>query len=347
MLLGTAFVGPALAVPANAALETRLSQVVQDAPGPVGVSMACGNPARIVEAGATTQLRATSTLKLAIAFAAAIAGGVTGPQLSSNSTFTAAISQSDNSAANDLLTQAGGGSSAAGVDKVNALFESLGMHQTHLDGPYRAGPGRSQKVTTARDLRLLAQATAQLASTGNGPLADAGATPSQAKALTSLMEQSDYPGLIAPAVGSRGTTAHKPGWLDDIKNDLAIVTLDDGTRCSVGIVTEGMSLSAAQAVGAQVVNAVMLPLAAPSVSPARQATTTTPTTSVATVEAVTLTSATVSLPEIPAAEQQSSINWWWWVVGGIAVVLVVLIIRQIQLWRRQRQRKRARWDRYS
>jgi len=291
-------------------------------------------------------MRAASTLKLAIAFAAAIAGGVTGPQLSSNSTFTAAISQSDNGAANDLLTRAGDGSSAAGVNKVNALSESLGMHQTHLDGPYRAGPERSQKVTTAHDLRLLAQATAQLTSTGNGPLADAGATPSQAKALTSLMEQSNYPGLIAPTVGSRGTTAHKPGWLDDVENDLAIVTLDDGTSCSVGIVTEGMSLSAAQAVGAQAVNAVMLPLAAPVVSPARQATTTTPTTSVATVEAVT-TAATVSLPERPVVEQQSSINWWWWVVGGIAVVLVALIIRQIQLSRRQRQRKRARWDRHS
>ena len=357
---------PALAwgAAASASPQAALNRIVASAPGTTGVSVMCGNSARAVEAGASTPVRAASTLKLAIAFAAAISQRASASTVSTGPTFTAAIEQSDNSAANELLRLAGGGSVATGTRGVNALMARLGMASTRLDGPYRDGPGRSQKVTTAHDLRLLAQATQQLATYGTGPLADAGATQGQAKALIAHMARSSHQGLIAPAVRRGGTVAHKPGWLDDVENDLAIVILPGARPCAVGIVSEGLSLGSAQSIGQQVVDKVLVPMTAArtapratssvpdsagtasSPGPATTATATATTDSAGNGASAQTTPREVVLTTVPATPSGSPwfTNWRWLAVAAIALLLALVVLRQAQVSRRQRRRRRPRGE---
>lgn len=352
--------GTGAATPATTAeLAAHADSIVAGAPGTVGFSTTCGNPPRTISAGEETQLRGASTLKVGIALADAIARRASEQEMESDGLLRSAIVDSSNSSANALFERAGLGSTSAGVQATNDLFASLGMDRTRFDGPYVDTSARSQKVTTAGDLRLLAEALQRLAADGSGALSRAGASQGQARAILSFMRQSTYPSVFADASGAQ--IAHKSGWLNDAQNDLAVITLPDGGPCVAGFVSEGLSLPQAQEVGSRLAREVVLPLAAAAgPAPATRTVTTAPTTPTApttstapaTIETAPEATGATRTPATrppPAAIEGSAGDastwfgdWRVWALVALAAIVVLTLLRQRQLSRRRRERSRRR-----
>lgn len=245
-LLAATAAAPALGA-SPTATATRLAAGVG---GDVGVSIRCGE--RTVEVNPTQRLRAASTLKVAAALAAIRAEALDGSAIAADPELRAMIIDSDNDAANAVIARGG---NFAGV---NALMGELAMDDSIIDAPYGQSITTMRKATTARDLRLLADAVNSLAASGAGPLADMGFARAQGQALVGLMERVTHPGLVSRA-GAK--VAHKSGWLPGVENDLAIVRFPGRAACTLGIVTDGAGTYGAQALGAALMRDVVKPLA--------------------------------------------------------------------------------------
>lgn len=356
-LLGEGAFGTAARLRPDATGSSRAAAIVSSTSSPVGISVACYGSGKLAEAGQDTTTRAGSTLKAAIVLAA-LARRNGDPSLSSSfATYTSAIVASDNNAANQVISQVGEGDMAAGTAAVNDLMRAVGMRDTVLDGPYVQTAGRSRKVTTAADLRILAGALLETARDGSGALADLGVSQQEARVLIGLMSSADYPGLVREHVPE--PVAHKAGWLDDQQNDLALIFGGPDGTCAVGMITEGLSFSAADALGARMADEVLPVLAAP-VSADGPDTTQTPrattrartTTAPAEPAPGTTTSSTApsdgaTVSPAPVASDDDGGPpgpGWVWLAGiGVPLVLIGLAIaRRIQVVRRRQRRRLTR-----
>lgn len=337
-LLGPrAFAGKAATSPA-ARGSTRAAQVMATVPSPTGISVACFGSGLLAQANENATTRAASTLKVAIVLAAMTRRE---GNLTSSSAFpviSSAIVASDNGAANQVLTLAGDGHQEAGTRAVNALASRLGMRATHLDGPYVQTAGRSRKTTSAADLRILAGALLETARDGSGTLGALGVSRHEARVLIGLMSSATYPGIVR--AHTPGPVAHKAGWLDDQQNDLALVFGVDGGPCAVGIVTEGLSFTSADALGEQVVERV-LPALRTRPRP-RRADVATVATTRESVDQETRTTSSVAAAEDPRAGAGDDRHWTWIAAGALALATGLLVLRRIQVRRRQRRRRDAR-----
>jgi hypothetical protein len=139
---------------------------------------------------------------------------------------------SDNAAANRLLELIGG-TEAGGAARMVALTRSLGLVHTSMWGGYELTsaaaappvtvveqPPAAGKLTTAADMAALAAFVVDAAA-GRGPLVRHGVSPHEARELLFLMLGAETPGLVSPA--TRWPVAHKIGWLEDARHDVAVV----------------------------------------------------------------------------------------------------------------------------
>lgn len=215
-------------------------------------SATCGRG--VIGVNGSRGLRAASSLKVAVALAAIGRTGMRPSTISSDSTMRAMIIQSDNTAANRMIDRAGG------LRAVTRWMNGLGMTSSALRVAYGEDyMSRTKKVTTANDLRLLADKLRQLATTGKGTLAAQGFTRAQGEALLRLMQQTTHTGLFNG--GTSAVVAHKSGWLPGVENDVAIVTLPGGRSCAMSLLTDGVGVSGAQSMGRQLMRSVVTPLA--------------------------------------------------------------------------------------
>ena len=334
----------------------RASKIAQSSDATVGFSAACGSPPRTVSVNPDHVLRGASTLKVGVVLADAIQRGASGGAVRSDDYTRRAIIESDNAAANDLFARIGGGIPSRGVEATNALFSALGMRRTAFDGPYINTSARSQKVTTASDLRVLAENLQRLARDGSGPLAAQGGTQQQASALIDLMSKSTYPSIFSGL--SNAEIAHKSGWLADAQNDLVILVMPGRESCAVGFVSEGLSLAQAQKIGSQLTREVLQPLArtpsrgnVPSAGRSSQAETSAEATASRTDRMPTEASATATNTTTAAgadSHQESNpevswvSDWRLWALVGIAGAIILIVARQRQLNRRRRSRAARR-----
>ena len=87
----------------------------------------------------------------------------------------------------------------------------------HID----SSPPPSVKYTTAADMARLGAWLADAAA-GSGPLVRHGVTRHEARELLYLMLHAADPGLVSPGAAGR-PVAHKIGWLETSRDDVAIV----------------------------------------------------------------------------------------------------------------------------
>ena len=146
------------------------------------------------------------------------------------------ITRYSDNGAEDRLLDLLGGSETSGAARMVAFVRSLGLRHTFMDGGYLTAPGvgggpppatsvdpppAAYKYTTADDMARLAEWLAD-AAVGAGPLPRRGVSEHEARELLYLMLHADDPGLVK--AGTRGLpVAHKIGWLDDSRDDVAIV----------------------------------------------------------------------------------------------------------------------------
>jgi Beta-lactamase enzyme family len=351
-LLGSASVadvsllGPdAFAAPKTRAVSPRATAaavaIERAAPGTLGFSANCLGSGLGAEANSTHVAVAASTLKLPILLdllARRNDDPVSDPL---HTVYSEVVVESSNDAANELLGIIGNGSVAAGAKAVNTFMRGLGMGSSYLDGPYRLGGGPSLKRTTAHDLSLVAN-DLLLAAEGTGPLTGLGVTRREARVVISLMAKEDYPGLIRDNVP--GPVAHKAGWLSDVQNDVALAFGTPAGTCVIAVTAEGVTFSAADAIGRQLAERV-LPLLravqgeaavrghAPPVS--TQSSTPRPPTSRAAVPPKPHRSRT-------RAEQSSAPSAWWaWTILAAGLLLATAIAVRLLVQARQRKKRRA------
>ena len=176
--------------------------------------------------------------------------------IGADASMRAMIIESDNAAANRVIARAGG------LQAVTRWMNRIGMRSSALRANYGVDyMSRTKKVTTAADLRLLADKLRALSTAGTGSLASMGYTRAQGQALIRLMQGTTHTGLFNGGTSAR--VAHKSGWLPGVENDVAVVTLPGtGRSCAMSLLTDGVGVSRAQAMGAQLMRTVITPLAA-------------------------------------------------------------------------------------
>jgi Beta-lactamase enzyme family len=149
--------------------------------------------------------------------------------------FEAITRWSSNEAADEALELLGGSEAGGAADMVAAM-RGLGLRHTYLYGGYLTDPDAgggpppvdasrapppSFKYTTAADMARLAAWLADAAA-GSGPLTRHGVTRHEARELLYLMLHAADPGLVRPGAAGR-PVAHKIGWLETSRDDVAIV----------------------------------------------------------------------------------------------------------------------------
>ena len=181
---------------------------------------------------------AASTLKLAIAveLLRSLRGPPPSPRSYLGSLMTAMLDYSDNVAANQLLTAAGGSW------RVNTTLRLLGLRDTEMFGGYIPGtrPERHDpipvhtveqpsfgigKYTTAHDLARLLKLV-HLAAGGKGPLVRRFGTFTEADARYLLYELAHVadPGKLGRFVHGGGIAVlHKAGWITHARHDSGLV----------------------------------------------------------------------------------------------------------------------------
>ncbi len=143
-----------------------------------------------------------------------------------------AIIPSDDRAANDLLIWLGG-STSGGATYVNALFRSLGMHDTDMYGGYIVTQGRIPirtgaqpsfvgKRTTAADLTTLMRSL-NLAAVGQGGLARLSFRPTQARFLLYLLAHSQVSRIDRFLPRGPTVVLQKAGWIRTALHDTGLV----------------------------------------------------------------------------------------------------------------------------
>ena len=243
--VGTAQVSPVYAVPSgslrrleprrnDAQLDAAIAQRARDSTLHVSAELwRADGTAASYNAGA--EFEAASTLKLP-AMLTALAGLHGELRRSSYwEPFEAITRYSDNAAADQVLDLLGG-SEPGGAARMVSFVRSLGLQHTFMEGGYLTAAGAgggppparvddpppsAYKYTTADDMARLAGALADAAA-GGGPLARRGVSTHEARELLYLMLHAEDSGLVKPGAGSL-PVAHKIGWLDDSRDDVAVV----------------------------------------------------------------------------------------------------------------------------
>lgn len=192
---------------------------------------------------ARAQFPAGSTLKLAIAVEALRSlGGKPSGGSRLDALLRSMILRSSNDAANDLETLFGG-STSGGSARVNALLQSLGLHDSEMFGGYeretaarrRPLPLRVDdapyfgvgKHTSAFDLAQLLRYV-YLAADGRGPLAARSVRPADARYLLYLLGHVQDHGKLDRFLGARGRVFHKAGWIGRARHDNGVVVWRGG-----------------------------------------------------------------------------------------------------------------------
>jgi beta-lactamase class A len=224
-----------LAAPENdPALDRRLRRLARAADPDVAAELRRPDgTAAAYNAGA--EFEAASTLKLPSMLAAL--ASVHGELRSSAywQPFEEITRYSDNGAEDELLDLLGG-SETGGAARMVAFVRSLGLRHTSMQGGYLTAAGvgggpppatsvdpppAADTYTTADDMARLADWLADAAA-GGGPLEGRGVSEHEARELLYLMLHADDPGLVK--AGADGLpVAHKIGWLEDSRDDVAIV----------------------------------------------------------------------------------------------------------------------------
>jgi beta-lactamase class A len=224
-----------LAAPENdPSLDRRLRLLAHAADPDVAAELRRpGGTAAAYNAGA--EFEAASTLKLPsmLAALASIHGELR--RSSYWEPFEEITRYSDNGAEDQLLDLLGG-SETGGAARMVAFVRSLGLHHTYMEGGYLTAygvgggpppatsvdpPPTAYKYTTADDMARLASWLADAAA-GTGRLLPRGVSEHDARELLYLMLHADDPGLVKAGVPGL-PVAHKIGWLDDSRDDVAIV----------------------------------------------------------------------------------------------------------------------------
>lgn len=309
-----AFDQPAAQLADPAAAREALS-IVNGAPGQVGLAVECLATGRMATANADHAAVAASTLKAAILVTALSQDDADPTRPEMYPIYRAAIVASDNDAANRVLAQVGDGVTVNGTARVNGLMRRLGMRSSFLDGPYRLTGAPSRKRTSAADLEQLARAL-YLAASGGGPLAGVGVSMHEARVLIALMASADYPGLIQDNVA--GPVAHKAGWLGSVQNDLAMAFGTLGGTCLIGLTTEGLSFTAADAIGRQLARRVLPLLAVPRTAPPPQSPSTTVNRAISSTTGARATTTSAVIPS--RRSRRTSAPPWAWFGGAAALV---------------------------
>jgi beta-lactamase class A len=243
--VGGATIAPVYAVPAGSlrplaapendpALDRRLQALARSADPDVAAELRRPDgTAAAYNAGA--EFEAASTLKLPsmLAALAAIHGELT--RSAYWEPFQEITRYSDNAAEDELLDLLGG-SETGGATRMVAFVRLLGLRHTYMEGGYLTAAGvgggpppatavdpppAAYKYTTADDMARLAAWLADAAA-GSGPLIGRGVTEHEARELLYLMLHAEDPGLVEAGVHGL-PVAHKIGWLDDSRDDVAIV----------------------------------------------------------------------------------------------------------------------------
>lgn len=150
------------------------------------------------------------------------------------------IAESDNTAANTLITLLGG-------DKLNAYFRSHGLDQTVFDHSFMASNPPGDNLTSARDLATLFRRIA-LNEAGTGELCDL--------AQEMLLQQSDDDAMVR-GLPSTMKAGHKTGSLSSARHDGGIIYDAAGEPlCVLVVMTQGIDDSSANKLIAQVTNLV-------------------------------------------------------------------------------------------
>ncbi len=209
---------------------------------------------------ARAEFPAASTLKLAIAVETLRSlHGKPAPGSYADSLLHQALVYSDNRAANDLEVLYAGSTSGGSV-RVNALMNSLGLHDTEMYGGYERTSASTipQRVdeqpyygigkhTSAYDLAQLF-GFVHLATSGKGPLAKrygSAFTPSDARYLLYLLAHSADHGKIDRFVAGHGVwVMHKAGWITSARHDAGLVYWHGGVF-AVSVMTYGAGVGTA------------------------------------------------------------------------------------------------------
>ena len=154
----------------------------------------------------------------------------------------AMLVDSDNEAANALLSWLGG-SDAAGADAVTATLKALGLTDTEMYGGFLTAQGADPiplevedeptfagKHTSAYDLARLFRAL-HLAALGRGPLAGGLAgnfTPADARFLLFVLAHSADTGKLDRHVTDEAVVPHKAGWVTEARHDSGLVYASAG-----------------------------------------------------------------------------------------------------------------------
>jgi beta-lactamase class A len=191
---------------------------------------------------ARARFPAASTVKVAIAVETMRILSDRPPENSTLDTLLEAmLVESDNEAANQLLTWIGG-SDSGGAASVNRTLEALDLDDTRLygafltasgDGPIplevESQPAFAGKYTTAYDLAQLHR-DLHLAATGEGPLLslEGSFAAADARAIIWFLAHSEDTGKLDRLLGRDTVVAHKAGWVSDARHDAGLVYTPDG-----------------------------------------------------------------------------------------------------------------------
>lgn len=161
-----------------------------------------------------------------------------------------AMTCSENTSTNDLLTTIGGGSPFSGAQQVTARLQGLGLQDTFIVAPYTPDeritpepvtlpvPSADQRVQpdpsnqmTADELGGLLASVYQCAVNENGALLETypdDYTPAECRQIINTMGNNRINALIEMGVPEGTLVAHKHGWIDDTHGDAGIVFTPGG-----------------------------------------------------------------------------------------------------------------------
>jgi len=243
-VLGLPDVAPAPADDAelDPALQRRVDRLVDGFSGISGVYVQDLASGRGAAWNATARFPAASTVKTAIAIEVLrILAERPPPESELDLLLNAMLVDSDNDAANALLTWIGG-SETGGAAEVNETLLALSLEDSRLYGGFlTAGTGAPiplqveesppfvGKYTSAWDLAQLYR-WLHLAARDEGPLLglDGSFTASDARAILWILAGSSDHGKLDRFVRKPAVVPHKGGWVSDARHDAGLVYTPDG-----------------------------------------------------------------------------------------------------------------------
>lgn len=207
----------------DASMDQLLAQVKQLLPGNNGSwsVYVCNLQKNSEGLVANAQMQAASLIKLFIMGAvyedySALSAQYGGDSLDNQ--LHAMITVSDNDAANTLVNWLGGGSNAAGMDRVNAFCQAHGFAETHMGRMLLQSNENGDNITSVRDCGRFMKEIYQL---NNSMPTDS--TLSHPEAMYYLLKMQQRRNKI-PAMMPEGVhVANKTGELSNVENDAGII----------------------------------------------------------------------------------------------------------------------------